>query len=119
MVVILALAFILSATITIYLMFRSGETRVPNVVGKSEAEAVKIAEGAGLKVRLVRRADETIPTNTVIETRPQPNASVKRDSGLTVIISTGPAQTRSQLIIPYSETPFLISTLFLHRDSDF
>lgn len=119
MVVVLALAFILSATITIYLMFRSGETRVPNVVGKTEAEAVKIVEGAGLKVRLVRRADETIPTNTVIETRPQPNASVKRDSGLTVIVSTGPAQTRSQIATPLSETPFLISTLSIQTEPNF
>lgn len=103
MVVVLALAFLLSATITIYLMFRGGETRVPNVIGKTEAEAIQIAEGAGLKVRLVRRADETIPINTVIETRPAPNAAVKRDSGLTIIVSAGPAQTRSLLADPRGE----------------
>jgi serine/threonine-protein kinase len=109
MVVLLGLAFILSATITIYLMFRSGETRVPNVVGKTESEAVKVVEDAGLKVRLVRRADEAIPLNTVIETRPAANASVKRDSGLTIIVSTGPAQNKSQLANPYSGNLFLIS----------
>lgn len=115
MVVVLALAFILSATITIYLMFRSGETRVPNVVGKSEAEAVKTVESLGLKVRLVRRADEAIPINTVIETRPAPNAVVKSNSGLTVIVSTGPAQATSRLINPYSEKPFPISDYPVHK----
>lgn len=115
MVVLLGLAFILSATITIYLMFRSGETRVPNVVGKTEAEAVKVVEDAGLKVRLVRRADEGIPINTVIETRPAANASVKRDSGLTIIVSTGPAQTRSQLANPYLDNLFFISNLSIRR----
>ena len=46
MVVVLGLAFLLSATITIYILFRIGDTRVPNLVGKPEAEAQKIAEKA-------------------------------------------------------------------------
>ena len=50
MVVALVLAFILSATITVYLLFRSGDTRVPNIVGKPEAEAQKTAEKAGLPI---------------------------------------------------------------------
>lgn len=117
MVVLLGLAFVLSATITIYLMFRSGETRVPNVVGKTEAEAVKVVEGAGLKVRLVRRADEAIPINTVIETRPAANASVKRDSGLTIVVSTGPTQNKSQLANPYSTDLLFISNLSIQRQT--
>src|SRR6266540_2911737 len=77
MVIILSLAFFLSATITIYTLFRIGDTRVPDVIGKSEAEAQKIVEKAGLKVKITRRND-TAPTDTVIETRPGPNASVKK-----------------------------------------
>jgi hypothetical protein len=96
MVVVLALAFFLSAVVTIYTLFRSGDTRVPNLIGKPEAEAQKLAEEAGLKVRIQRRADEAAPADTVIETRPGPNSSVKTDSGLTIVISTGPPQTRSR-----------------------
>ena len=96
MVVVLALAFFLSAVVTIYTLFRSGDTRVPNLIGKPEAEAQKLAEKAGFKVRVQRRTDETAPADTVIETRPGPNSSVKTDSGLTIIVSAGPPQTRGR-----------------------
>jgi hypothetical protein len=91
MVVILALAFFLSATITIYTLFRIGDTRVPDVLGKPESEAQKIVEKAGLRVKVVRRNDSAA-VDTVIETRPGPNSSVKKDSTLSIIVSAGPAK---------------------------
>ena len=97
MVVVLALAFFLSALITMYTLFRSGDTRVPNVVGTSEVEAQKMAEQAGLKVKIQKRPDAAVPENTVIETRPGPNSSVKKDSGLTIVVSSGPSQIRGRL----------------------
>ena len=100
MVIALALAFFLSAIITIYTLFRIGDTRVPDVVGKPEAEAQKIVEKAGLKVKVTRRNDAA-PADTVIETRPGPNASVKKDSTLSIVVSAGPA--KSQLPVPSSQ----------------
>ncbi len=96
MVIVLALAFFMSATITIYTLFRIGDTRVPDVIGKTETEAQKLAEKAGLKVKITRRNDPSTPTDTVIETRPGPNSSVKKDSNLTIIVSSGPSQTKSE-----------------------
>ena len=95
MVVVLALAFSLSAIITIYTLFRSGDTRVPNVIGQTEAAAQKMAEAAGLNVKIQRRSDVTIPANTVIETRPGPNSAVKKNSGLVIVVSSGPPQSRN------------------------
>ena len=100
MVIALTLAFLLSATATIYLLFRSGDTRVPDVVGKSEIEAQQMAQQSGLRVKIVRREDAKVPANTVIETRPGPNSSVKKDSGITIIVSSGPPQTKSALRAP-------------------
>jgi beta-lactam-binding protein with PASTA domain len=94
MVIVLALAFSLSALITVYTLFRIGDTRVPDCVGKPEAEAQKMAERAGLKVKIQRRVDATVPADLVIETRPGPNSSVKKDSSLTLVISSGPSQTK-------------------------
>lgn len=91
--VVLVMAFILSAALTIYVLFRSGDTRVPNLIGKPEAEAVRIAEGAGFRVRVQRRADSA-PANTVVETSPGPNASVKKDTSLTIVVSSGPVETK-------------------------
>src|SRR2546425_8560711 len=90
MVVVLALAFFLSATVTIYTLFRSGDTQVPNVIGKSETEAQRLAEQAGLRVKIQHRNDTAVPGNSVIETRPGPNSSVKKDSVLTIVVSSGP-----------------------------
>lgn len=110
MVVVLALAFLLSATVTIYLLFRIGDTRVPALVGKSEGEAQKMAEKAGLKVKIQRRSDARIPENTVIETRPAPNSSVKKDSNVTIVVSSGATQ-KSQLRPPPSYwSPFALDS---------
>lgn len=100
MVIVLALAFSLSALITVYTLFRIGDTRVPDCIGKPEAEAQKMAEKAGLKVKIQRRNDATIPADMVIETRPGPNSSVKKDSNLTLVISSGPSQTKGGLRPP-------------------
>ena len=100
MVIVLALAFSLSAIVTIYTLFRSGDTLVPNVVGRPEAEAQKLAEQAGLRVKIQRRNDSTVAPNAVIETRPGPNSSVKKDSVLTIVVSSGPIQTKSEVGAP-------------------
>ena len=97
MVIVLALAFSLSAIVTIYTLFRSGDTQVPNVVGRPEVEALKLAEQAGLRVKIQRRSDSSVAPNSVIETRPGPNSSVKKDSVLTIVVSSGPAQTKNHV----------------------
>jgi beta-lactam-binding protein with PASTA domain len=97
MVIVLALAFLLSAVVTIYILFRSGDTQVPNLLGKSEVEAQRLAGQAGLRTRIQRREDAAAP-GTVIETRPGPNSSVKKDSSLTIVISNGPPQKNSELM---------------------
>jgi hypothetical protein len=106
MVVVLTLAFFLSAIITIYIMFRSGDTRVPDIIGKSEGEAKSILETGKFEVRIQRRTDEA-PANTVIETRPAPNASVKTNSLVIIVVSSGPQQNKSQLHIETNR--FLVS----------
>ncbi|HJQ71668.1 MAG TPA: PASTA domain-containing protein [Blastocatellia bacterium] len=96
MVIILALAFFLSATITIYTLFRIGDTQVPDVIGRPQAEAQQMAEEAGLKVSVLPRADEKAPANTVFKTDPAPNSSVKKDSVVKIYVSTGPPQNKSE-----------------------
>lgn len=105
MVLVLVLAFFLSAIVTIYTLFRSGDTLVPNVIGRTETEAQKLSEQAGLRVKIQRRVDATVPANSVIETRPGPNASVKKDSVLTIVVSSGPTQMKSQANTPVIRYP--------------
>src|SRR5262249_25471459 len=105
MVLILILAFVISAVVTIYTLFRAGDTRVPNLIGRQEAEAQKIAEQAGLRVKIQHREDSEIGAGTVIETRPGPNSSVKKDSNLTIVVSAGADTNKSQLQSPDSSPP--------------
>jgi beta-lactam-binding protein with PASTA domain len=104
MVIVLALAFSLSAIVTIYTLFRSGDTEVPNVVGLPEAQAQKLAEDAGLRVKIQRRNDPSVAPNSVIETRPA-KGSVKKASVLTIVVSSGPVQNKSELTAPGSRSP--------------
>lgn len=103
MVIVLVLAFVMSATVTIYVVFRGGNTRVPDVLGKSESEAKKIIESGQLEFRVQRRNDDNTPLNTVIETRPAANSAVKKNSVVTVVISNGPTQTKSQNFVETDE----------------
>ena len=96
MVVVLGLAFVLSATVTIISLFRSGVTYVPNVIGISETDAQKMIEDAGLEVRVQHRSDAA-PANTVIDINRPPNSSVKKGFTITIVVSSGPAQTKSEL----------------------
>jgi hypothetical protein len=107
MVIVLALAFFLSAIVTIYTLFRSGDTQVPNIVGRSQTEAQKLAGQAGLRVKIQMRNDVNVPANSVIETRPGANSSVKKDSVLTIVVSSGP-QTKSKNL-SVSAVEFLVS----------
>jgi hypothetical protein len=65
-------------------------------VGKPEAEAQKLVEVAGLRVKIQRREDAAA-AGTVIETQPAPNSSVKKDFDVKIVVSSGPAQKKSRL----------------------
>jgi hypothetical protein len=96
MVIVLALAFLLSAIATIFILFRGGETRVPDVKGMTEVEAVKVLKDAGLNAVVRQRPHETVPANTVIETEPRPNSSRKKGFTVTVFVSSGPPPAKIQ-----------------------
>ncbi|MGH9823146.1 MAG: PASTA domain-containing protein [Blastocatellia bacterium] len=105
MVVVLIIAFALSAVITIYLIFRTGATRVPPIVGKTQVEAQTLAEKAGLQVKIQLRPDPGVPKNQVIETRPVQNSSVKKDSTVVIVVSSGPAVRSGSLLLPMLALP--------------
>lgn len=100
MVLVLALSFFLSATITIFILFRGGDTRVPDLVGKSGMEARRMAEAAGFNVRVQPFSDPAVvaPADTVIKTVPGPNSTAKKNSVLTIYVAVGPPQASNGII---------------------
>lgn len=102
MVVVLGLVFVLSATVTVFLLIRTGDTRVPakeSIIGKSEAEARQAVQKAGLRVSDVIKlpGDEGSAPDTVFRTDPPPNSSVKKETFVRLYVSTTGGQGRSQV----------------------
>jgi serine/threonine-protein kinase len=67
-----------------------GDLLVPDLSGKTMAEARALAQQAGLNAEVRRRSNATVPVNIVIETNPPANAPVKRDSTVLLVVSSGP-----------------------------
>lgn len=78
---------------------------VPQVAGRDYGEAQQAFDG--IPVRLVRRnaADDTgkLPPGRVIRTDPPPTSKVKRDSVVTVYVSTGPPIVRVPNVVGKSQ----------------
>ena len=70
---------------------------VPNVVGKTQAEAVRLLEAQRLEVGLApREFSRTVPVDRVIEQNPGPSkvADAKRGTIVTIVVSKGPEPVR-------------------------
>jgi serine/threonine-protein kinase len=62
---------------------------VPNVVGLKQERAVDLIEQAELSADVKRRADEQVPSGTVIEQSPQPGTRISKGEAVTVVVSSG------------------------------
>ena len=62
---------------------------VPNVVGRSEADAQKALEAAGLRVTKTRTTDDTVASGNVIRQDPSSGEAVEKGDSVAITISTG------------------------------
>ena len=88
----LALAAVVTALL---LYFRPWDTApdtvaVPSVVGKTEAQARTMLEGAGLSPQFTREASTEVPEGIVVKTEPTANTQVALNSKVAVTVSSGP-----------------------------
>jgi beta-lactam-binding protein with PASTA domain/tRNA A-37 threonylcarbamoyl transferase component Bud32 len=65
---------------------------IPDVAGKAPDAAQSTLEELGVVVTRADQASLAVPAGTVVGTDPSSGAHVARDSGVTLFISTGPAQ---------------------------
>jgi beta-lactam-binding protein with PASTA domain/tRNA A-37 threonylcarbamoyl transferase component Bud32 len=65
---------------------------VPDVSGLDEIEATSRLTAAGFKVSRTLEASSTVPSGTVIRTQPAAGTQVPKDSTVTIVVSSGPAQ---------------------------
>jgi eukaryotic-like serine/threonine-protein kinase len=66
-----------------------GDAEVPNVVGRTEAEAVRLLVAADFESRTESRPDDTVPEGRVIITNPPAGARIPKGSEVVLVVSTG------------------------------
>jgi serine/threonine-protein kinase len=64
---------------------------IPDVSGRSPADAQVTLEARGFLVEVKRQYDETVPLDAVIGTDPAGGTKLPRDSSLSLLVSDGPA----------------------------
>jgi beta-lactam-binding protein with PASTA domain/tRNA A-37 threonylcarbamoyl transferase component Bud32 len=69
------------------LFWSSGPQQVPDVVGKTEAEAKRAIEGAGFKVSSVQTTSTTEPKGTVVQQSPDQGTPLSKGSTVTIVVS--------------------------------
>jgi serine/threonine-protein kinase len=83
-------AFLVSAGLVIYFAYGGREVTVPELVGKSQAEAEKELSGYGLRLRITHGAPSArVAADLISEQTPVAGATVKTGQSVRVIISTG------------------------------
>jgi len=89
LVFILAAAAFLSAITTMRFAVQGREVDMPNLVGKSSADALAILRGRGLQLKVVDRVYSNLPANAVARQSPPEGARMKVGQNAHVVLSLG------------------------------
>ena len=90
LVFILAAAAFLSAVTTMRFAIQGREVTMPNLVGKSSADALAILQGRGLQLKVVDRVYSDLPANAVVRQSPPEGERMKVAQNAHVVLSLGP-----------------------------
>lgn len=90
LVFILAAAAFLSAVTAMRFAVQGREVTMPNLVGKSSADAQAILQGRGLQLKVVDRVYGDIPVNAVARQSPPEGERMKASQNAHVVLSLGP-----------------------------
>ncbi|MGH2784171.1 MAG: Stk1 family PASTA domain-containing Ser/Thr kinase [Actinomycetota bacterium] len=77
---------------------------VPDVVGKSEADATQILTTAGFTVRVERVDHDTVPAGRVIDQAPKKGVKADRGSEVKIVVSNGPPKVTVPSILCMTRT---------------
>jgi serine/threonine-protein kinase len=70
------------------LFWSDGPEQVPDVIGKTEAEATRLIEDAGFKVSRVTDSSTKAKKGTVLQQSPQKGQTLDKGSTVTIVVST-------------------------------
>jgi eukaryotic-like serine/threonine-protein kinase len=90
LVFILAATAFLSAVTAMRFAIQGREVNLPNLVGKSSADAQAILQGRGLHLKVVDRIYSDMPPNAVVRQSPPAGEKMKVSQDTHVVLSLGP-----------------------------
>lgn len=96
--IVLAIAFFISAGMVVYLSLRSKEVKVPNVVGKAQADAERllVTEGLRLKVKATGISEKT-EVSLIGDQTPSAGSTVKAGQVVTVTFGADAAEKKEEV----------------------
>lgn len=74
---------------TVVLVIATGQVEVPNAVGHTEQEAMRILAASGFHTTTTRRHSQTVPLGLTIGTNPDPGAVRPAGATVTILLSAG------------------------------
>jgi beta-lactam-binding protein with PASTA domain len=89
LVFVLAAAAFLSAVMAMRFAIQGREVEMPNLVGKSSADAQAILEGRGLQLKIVDRVYSDLPANSVVRQSPPAGEHMKVSQNVHAVLSLG------------------------------
>src|ERR1700724_2324448 len=89
LVFVLAAAAFLSAVMAMRFAIQGREVDMPNLVGKSSADAQMLLRGRGLELKVADRVYSDLPANTVVRQSPPAGEHMKVSQDAHVVLSLG------------------------------
>ncbi len=102
--------YLIFAAIAMRVAVRAREVQVPNLVGRSVAEATALGAGVELVVRVdeAERPDLQVPAGHVLGQDPAPGSSARRQRSVRVWVSAGPRAAVAPRLLGESERAAVI-----------
>jgi serine/threonine-protein kinase len=89
--------------VTLFVSKGPADRPVPNVVGKTVAEASNLLGQAGFTANQTSEASDTVEEGRVIRTDPPADTPRPKGSAVTVVVSTGPAESAVPSVVGLTE----------------
>ncbi len=99
LVFILAAAAFLSAVTAMRFAIQGREVSMPNLVGKSSADAMAVLQGRGLQLKVVDRVYSNLPANAVVRQSPPDGERMKVSQNAHVVLSLGPQNVNTPSLV--------------------
>jgi beta-lactam-binding protein with PASTA domain len=99
LVFILAAAAFLSAVTTMRFAIQGREVTMPNLVGKSSADALALLQTLGLQLKVVDRVYNDLPINAVARQSPPEGERMKVAQNVHVVLSLGPQNVTTPSLV--------------------